>query len=377
MMRVRGQIATNAGFENYRAYRWQQFYRFDYTPDDAKRFHAAIERAVVPAATRLAEQRRLQMSLPTLRPWDMNVDPLGRPSLHPFETIDELEAKTTNIFRAVDPQFADYFQTMRAKNLLDLDSRMNKAPGGYSLTYNVRRIPFIFMNSAGTHDDVQTLLHEGGHAFHSFEAAPLPYLQQRQEATMPMEFAEVASMGMELLASPYLTTQHGGFYGEVQAARARVDHLASIIEFWPYMAMIDALQHWMYEHQDEAADLDACDSYWVELADRFQPHLDWSGLEQEKRTFWHRQLHVFQDPFYYIEYGMAQQGAVQIWANSLRDQAGAVAAYRKALTLGATATLPDLYTAAGARFAFDAETLGAAVELVERTIAELAPLAQQ
>jgi oligoendopeptidase F len=266
---------------------------------------------------------------------------------------------------------------MRAEHLLDLDSRKHKAPGGYSLCYNVIRRPFIFMNSTGTHDDVQTLLHEGGHAFNSFEMAPLPYLQQRQEEMMPMEFAEVASMGMELLASPYLTEQYGGFYTEAQAARARAENLAGVLTFWPYMAMIDSLQHWIYEHQDEAADIERCDDYWVTLVDRYWPHLDWSGLEQEKRTRWHSQGHVFQVPFYYIEYGMAQLGAVQLWANAIKDQAGAVAAYRHALSLGGTVSLPELYSAAGIRFAFDAETLQMAANLIERTLEELEPLARE
>lgn len=184
-------------------------------------------------------------------------------------------------------------------------------------------------------------------------------------------------MGMELLAAPYLTAEHGGFYTPQQAARARVEHLSSIIRFWPYMAMIDALQHWIYEHQEEAADMARCDDYWATLEDRFRPDFDWSGLEDVKRAFWHRQGHVFADPFYYIEYGIAQLGAVQLFGNARRDQAGAVAAYRRALALGATVTLPELYAAAGIRFTFDADTLREGVELLERTIAELEPLAAQ
>lgn len=377
MVGTRARIAANAGFDSYRSYRWQQMYRFDYTPDDTKRFHAAIEEVVVPAARRLNAKRREQLGVPALRPWDIDVDPTGREPLHPYATIGELETKTSNIFHAVDTELGGYFDIMRREGLLDLDSRKNKAPGGYSLSYTVTRRPFIFTNSVGTHDDVQTLLHEGGHAFHSFEVAPLPYLQQRSEQMTPIEFAEVASMGMELLAAPYLTTEHGGFYTPRQAARARVDTLRAIIIFWPYMAMIDALQHWIYEHQDEAADLARCDDYWATLEDRFRPDLDWSGLDVEKRTFWHRQGHVFADPLYYIEYGVAQLGAVQLFGNAQRDQAATVAAYRRALALGATVTLPELYAAAGIRFAFDTDTLRAGVELIERTIADLEPLAEQ
>ncbi len=313
----------------------------------------------------------------TLRQWDEYVDPLGRAALKPYTTIDELETKTSNVFRNVDPQFAEYFEIMRRENLLDLDVRKNKASGGYSLAYATTMRPFIFTNSTGSHDDVQTLLHEGGHSFNSFEMAHLPYLQQRQEQMLPAEFAEVASMAMELLGSRYLSEQYGGFYNEAQAARARVNHLQGIVTFWPYMAMIDLLQHWVYEHADEAADIERCDDYWVGLVDRYWPHLDWSGLEQEKRTSWHHQLHVFQDPLYYVEYGIAQLGAVQVWANQQRDPQGAVAAYRKALALGGAATLPEMYTTAGARFAFDAETLRAAVALLEASIAQLEPLAAQ
>ncbi|HKV84913.1 MAG TPA: M3 family oligoendopeptidase, partial [Ktedonobacterales bacterium] len=374
---LRHQIAANAGFDDYRAYRWRQLYRFDYTPDDAKRFHAAIEEVVIPAATRVNEQRRRALGVPTLRPWDLSVDPDSREPLHPYTTIDELNAKTSSVFHHTDPQFGAYFDTMRAEGLLDLDSRPNKASGGYSLSYNTIRRPFIFTNAVGAHDDVQTLLHEGGHSFHTFEMARLPYLQQRREEMMPMEFAEVASMGMELLASPYLTTQYGGFYTEAEAARARVDNLRDIIRFWPYMAMIDALQHWVYEHETTGGDdIEAVDDYWETLVDRFWPDQDWSGLDREKRTRWHRQDHVFTDPFYYIEYGMAQLGAVQVWGNALRDQAGAVAAYRRALALGGTVSLPELYATAGAKFAFDAETLRANIDLIERVIAELEPVAR-
>ncbi|MEO7003657.1 MAG: M3 family metallopeptidase, partial [Ktedonobacterales bacterium] len=218
--------------------------------------------------------------------------------------------------------------------------------------------------------------HEGGHAFHAFEMAPLPYLQLKQEQMLPMEYLEVPSTAMELLGSPYLTTQYGGFYTEAQAARARLDTLSGIITFWPYMAMVDALQHWVYEHPDESADLACCDDQWADLVDRYWPDLDWSGVEREKRGYWRQQSHIFTDPFYYIEYGMAQLGAVQIWANMLRDPQQAVSAYRRSLALGGAATLPELYAAAGARFAFDADTLRQAVDLLEATITELEPLAQ-
>ncbi len=375
MMAQRQRLAANAGLPSYREYRWRQLFRFDYTPDDAKRFQDAIAEVAVPAAQKLNERRRRRLGVETLRPWDLQVDTSGKPRLHPYTTMTELEERTSAVFTRVDPQFGAYFDTMRAEGLLDLESRANKAPGGYSLEYSVRRKPFIYMNAVGAQDDVETLLHEGGHAFHAFEAAHLPYLQQRQEQMLPMEFAEVASMGMELLATPYLTRAQGGYYTEAEAARARIGHLDSIVRFWPYMAMIDALQHWMYEHE-EGADLAACDDYWATLVDRFWPDQDWSGLDALKRTYWHRQGHVFDDPFYYIEYGVAQLGAAQVWANALKDQAGAVAAYRRALALGATAPLPELYAAAGARFSFEAETLRRAIDLMLETINQLEPIVE-
>lgn len=367
----RAQLARNSGLANYREYRWRQLYRFDYTPEDAKRFDDAIEQVVVPAAQRIHEQRRQRLGVETLRPWDMDVDPNNLPPLKPYETIEELESKTSAAFRHVSPRFQGYFETMRAEKLLDLEARKNKAAGGYSLAYTVTRRPFIFTNASGTHSDVETLLHEGGHAFHSFEMASLPYLQQRQEQMMPMEFAEVASMGMELLAFPFLTREYGSFYTPEEHARAYADHLRDLITFWPYMAMIDALQHWVYEHEDQSVDIEAVDAHWEMLADRFWPHLDWSGLEREKRAFWRRQGHPYSDPLYYIEYGVAQLGAIQVWARARRDRASAVEAYRHALSLGNTKTLPELFATAGARFSLTAETLKEAVDLVETVLAEL------
>ena len=215
---------------------------------------------------------------------------------------------------------------------------------------------------------MQTLFHESGHAFHSFEAFRLPYFHQMNA---PMEFSEVASMGMELLASPYLAEKSGGFFDEAGAARARAEHLESILLFWPYMAVVDAFQHWVYENPQNALDPARCDACWTELWQRFMPGVDWTGFEAVLETGWHNKLHIHCEPFYYIEYGLAQLGAVQVWRNSLEDPQAAVAAYRRALALGGTAPLPALFEAAGARLAFDAGTLGEAVRLLESTIAKL------
>ena len=368
-LRLRLQLAANAGFENdYRAYRWQQLLRFAYTPTDCTHFHQAIEKVVVPAATRIYERRRQRLGVDTLRPWDLEMDPFGRPPLRPFADIAELETTISAIFHRVDPQLGEYFDTMKQENLLDLENRKNKAPGAYCETFHMVHRPFIFLNAVGLHDDVQTMLHEGGHAFHVFEANHLPYHHQLD---VGMEFAEVASMSMELLAMPYLTTDEGGFYTTGDAARARAKYLEDMLLFWPYMAVVDAFQHWIYENAAAALDPAQCDAQWTTLWNRFMPGVDWSGLEQTMMTGWHRKLHIHQVPFYYVEYGLAQLGAVQVWRNALQDQAGAVADYRRALALGGSAPLPQLFQTAGAKFAFDAGTLKDTASLMEETIAAL------
>jgi oligoendopeptidase F len=367
-LQVRGRLAENAGLPDYRSYRWRQLLRFDYSPEDCFHFHQAIEAVVVPAALRVYEKRRDRLGLQALRPWDLLADPHGRPPLQPFETVADLEEKTADIFRRVDPQLGEYFETMRREDLLDLENRKGKAPGAYCDDFKATRRPFIFMNAVGVHDDVMTLLHEGGHAFHHFEMVPLPYYHQME---VPMEFNEVASMAMEMLGAPYLSAGEQGLYNRAEAARARIEHLETALLFWPYMAVVDAFQHWVYENLQAARDPANCDTKWDELWERFMPGVDWSGLEADRMTGWQRRLHIHEDPFYYVEYGLAQLGAFQVWGNALKDQAGAVAAYRKALSLGGTATLPQLYEAAGARFAFDAATLSSAVRLAEDTITAL------
>jgi oligoendopeptidase F len=370
-LNLRRQIAANAGYFSYRDFRWQQLLRFDYWPGDCKRFHRAIEEVVVPAATRVYERQRQHLGVETLRPWDLGRDYIyliSRPPLHPFQSIDELENKGSAIFHRVDPRLGDYFDTIRREKLLDLDNRKNKAPGAYCAGFPAMKRPFVFENAVGMHEDVETLLHESGHAFHVFETNHLPYAQQRE---VGMEMAEVASMSMELLASPYLLEREGGFYSIKDAARARVEHLEKLLLFWPYMAVVDGFQHWAYQNQDAATDPANCDAHWAELWQRFIPGVDWSGLEQEMVTGWHCKLHIFEEPFYYVEYGLAQLGAVQVWRNALQDQAGAVARYRQALALGGTRPLPQLYAAASARFAFDADILRMAVNLIEEKIAEL------
>ena len=374
-MDLRTRIAKNADKPSYREYTWVQKLRFDYSPEDCKSFAAAIEQVVVPAATHIYQKRKQALGLDSLRPWDL-VDgwysrptpAAGIPQLKPFSSIEELKSKTSAIFHRVDPVLGGYFDRMVAEGLTDLDNRKNKAPGAYCTSYTSIRMPFIFVNAVGTHDDVMTTLHESGHSFHVFETAKIPYIQQ---LAVPMEFAEVASMGMELLASPYLTKANGGFYSDAEAARARIEHLEGMILFWPFMAAVDSFQQWVYENPKEGADPAVCDKKWGELWDRFIPGVDYSGLEEVKVTGWHRKLHIHQVPFYYVEYGLAQLGAVQIFGNARTDQAQAVAAYRKALSLGSMVTLPELFAAAKAKFAFDAPTVKKAVDLMEGVVKEL------
>lgn len=366
LMALRKQIAANAGKANYRDYAWQQKLRFDYSPDDAKSFHRALEEAVIPAALRARERCRKRLGIETVRPWDTEVDPLGAEPIHPFKTSDELIRGTRLMFEKVHPDFGQYFQTMADEGLLDLESRKNKAPGGYCTSFDLIRRPFIFCNAVGTHEDVATLLHEGGHAFHVFETAGIELLHN---LNVTMEFGEVASMGMELLAAPFLTDS--GLYTEAEAARACIAHLESILTLWPYVAVVDAFQHWIYENHDRASDPIHCNEKWSEVYSRFMPGIDWSGMEQYKVVRWQRQSHIIQTPFYYIEYGLAQLGAAQVWANSKRDYQGAVRAYRRSLALGGMSTLPELFKAADAQFAFDAGTLKKSVDLIEHTIEEL------
>ncbi|MDO9546814.1 MAG: M3 family oligoendopeptidase [Pelolinea sp.] len=370
-VKLRERIAENAGFSNYRSYRWKELMRFDYIPEDCKAFHNTIEKTVVPAAQRMADRRKKKLGIDTLRYYDLFVDLSGKPPLKPFSNVYEMKDKASAIFHHVLPQFGEYFDQMDKEGLLDLDNRKNKAVGGYCTGFSFTKRPFIFANAVGIHDDIQTLLHEGGHAFHAFESFKLPFFQQYSESAIPIEFAEVASMAMEFLSSPYLSKEFGGFYSEADTARARVDHIEADIFFWPYMAIVDAFQHWVYENPEEGKDPQACDAVWTDLEKRFRPYIDWSGYEDVMMTGWHRKDHIHQSPFYYVEYGLALLGATQIWKNSLEDHQKAVGAYRQALSLGGTATLPKLFETAGARFTFDAQTLQDAVGLMEYTLLTL------
>ncbi len=370
-LELRQQIAKNAGFANYRDYVFEDKYRYDYTPEDCFRFHDAVEQTFVPAVAKRHEVRKEQMGLETLRPWDLTSDPQGRPPLKPYDDIDDMTATAQRIFAKVDPVLGEQFGTMREEGLLDLDSRKGKRPGGFCTSFPHRKRPFIFMNSSGVGSDVRTLLHEAGHAFHGFATLEhLPFLHQRRYGS---EMAEVASMAMELLASPYLRKADGGYFEDADYARSRTEHLEGIISLLTWVATVDAFQHWLYT--DEAAKgRDARDAKWQEIWARFDPNTDWSGLEQQRVARWYKQLHIFLYPFYYIEYAIAQLGALQVWRNALGDQAKAVKDYRAALALGGSKPLPELYGTAGARLMFDAEGMAELVALIERELAGLETL---
>lgn len=373
---LRQEMAANAGFTDsatgrpdYRALRWQQMLRLDYTPDDCRQFGQAIEEVVVPAATRLYHRYQKRLGSLSVRPWDLDNDliPLNIPPLPPYGSLEDLPAKAEATFTRVDTQFGEYFAQMRRLNLLDLNNHKGKAPGAYCTAFPASGQAFVFMNAIGLSSDVRTILHESGHAFHNYERLRLPYAQQRAPG---LEFSEVASMSMELLASPHLDAP-GSFYTTAEARRFRRAHLEQILTFWPYMAVVDAFQHWVYTHPDQGASPVHCDAKWLELWWRYLPGVDWSGLEEAAMTGWQRKQHIHRYPFYYVEYGLAQLGAVQVWRNALTDPAAALGQYRHALGLGGMVSLPALYSAAGARLAFDVNTLAEAVALVEETILNL------
>jgi oligoendopeptidase F len=359
MVGLRDKVAHNAGCRDYREYAFRALERFDYTPADCLAFHEAIEKVCVPAVQQLATERKRKLGLQALRPWDMAVDPDNRPPLRPFRTDEELAAGCSTIFRQVAPDLGKVFDALRAREVLDLGSRKGKAPGGYQATFAERRLPFIFMNAVGTETDVRTLLHEGGHAFHTWACRHEPLLPYR---SAPIEFAEVASMGMECLALPY--TRH--FFGD-ETGRATRRFFEKIVVFFPYMASIDAFQHFVYTHAD--AGIDAWKDYWQTLTRRFASEVDMTGLEPHDRQSWQKKLHVYEVPFYYVEYGIAQLGALQVWRNSLADYVQAVAQYRCGLALGGARPLPELFAAAGCKFDFSEGTLRPLVDAVMQAIA--------
>lgn len=362
LLDLRQRIARNAGFANYRDYAFKSRCRFDYTPEDCVEFHRAIEAEIMPLVRELHAARSNQLKVAPLRPWDMAVDPLGIPPLRPFQGVAELVEKTQAIFDKLDPRLADGFRVLGEHRLLDLDNRKGKAPGGYQSTLAESRLPFIFMNAVGVQRDVETLLHEAGHAFHTLAAKEEPIYAYRHA---PIEFCEVASMGMELLGNEHIET----FYDADGARRARRDHLEGIVKVFPWIATVDAFQHWVYTHPGHS--VAERDGAWTSLMGRFGGDVDWTGLETFRAKAWHRQLHIFLYPFYYVEYGIAQLGALQVWANARADRSKALGQYLDGLALGGSRPLPELFETAGCRFDFSAATLRPLVALLRAELAKL------
>jgi oligoendopeptidase F len=362
LIQLRTRIARNAGFKNYRDYAFRQKCRFDYTPENCLQFHDAVEKEVVPAVRKIQNQRQRQLKLKKLRPWDLAVDPQNRAPLKPFTEVGEMVARAQKIFNHLDAELAAGFQQMQDLKLLDLDNRKGKAPGGYQQNLSEARVPFIFMNAIGLQRDVETILHEAGHAFHAQAACDEDLYPYR---SAPIEFCEVASMSMELLGSEFF----GEFYPDAEANRARKTHLEGIIGFFPWMATVDAFQHWIYTHPGHTrAERKAA---YLQLMDRFGGDVDWTGHEEARAYSWHRQLHIFIHPFYYVEYGIAQLGALQVWANSRRDKVKALGDYKKALALGGSRPLPELFAAAGCKFQFDAATIKPLIQLAGNELRKL------
>lgn len=361
-LELRQRIAINTGFDNYRDYAFRKMGRFDYTPADCERFHEAVETEVLPAVRELQAERLRFLEVETLRPWDLAVDPLHRPPLRPFEEVGRMVGQTQRIFDRLDGELAEGFREMQSLSLLDLANRKGKAPGGYQSTLAEARLPFIFMNAVGLQRDVETILHEAGHAFHALATRPEDLHAYRNA---PIEFCEVASMSMELLGNEFLEE----FYPPAEAGRARRTHLENILSIFTWIATVDAFQHWIYTHAGhKRAERTAA---WVQVMKRFGGDVDWSGYEPARANLWHRQLHIFIHPFYYIEYGIAQLGALQVWANSKRDKAMALRNYKDALAIGGARPLPELFAASGSQFEFSRKTVAPLVKLVREELAKL------
>ncbi|HBO98155.1 MAG TPA: M3 family oligoendopeptidase [Candidatus Omnitrophica bacterium] len=358
LISLRVRIAENAGFSNFCDYKFRALHRFDYTPQDCKQYHASIEKFIVPLWQKVLERRREQMKLKKLRPWDTTVDSLGRPPLRPFTKVNELTDGCVKIFNRLDSVLGRQFTEMVSAGLLDLESRKGKAPGGYQSTLDEARKPFIFMNAVGVDDDLRTLLHEAGHAFHALACADDSLLDYRHG---PMEFNEVASMGMELLADPQINV----FYKPQDEQRSRNEHWEGIISTLVWVAVIDAFQHWIYEHPaHNGAERKAA---WLAIHERFGGNfIDWEDLDEEHAFLWHRQLHIFEVPFYYIEYGIAQLGALQLWSNARKHPQTALANYKKALAIGGSRPLPELFETAGIKFDFSTKTIAPLVEVMKQ-----------
>jgi len=362
MLKLRHEIAVNAGFPNYRDYKHTEKGRFSYSPDDLFKFHDAVEKVVVPFMTGLNQKRKKALKLDNLRPWDMAVDLDGR-KLKPFDTTEEFIHKSLKVLNQVNPEYARQLEMMNNSGMLDLENRKGKAPGGYNSAINNVASSFIFMNHVKLHNDVVTLLHESGHAMHSAAIAPIKIYQYLDT---PSEVAELASMTMEMLTMDYW----GEFYPDnTDLKKAKRDQLEGTLSFLPWCMIVDAFQQWVYLHPEQSPEERS--AAYLDLHKRFMPDVDWSGLEDYRKLGWLLQLHIFEVPFYYIEYGMSQLGALSIYMNYRRNPAQALQQYQNFLELGYSKPVKDIYETAGIRFDFSEARIRELVDFVSQELAAL------
>jgi oligoendopeptidase F len=342
---LRHRVAVNAGFKNFRDFMFKSLGRFDYTPQDCFNFHEAIQHEVVPIQDTFSKDRKEALKVDALRPWDKAVDPEGREALKPFTNGKELTEKTIEVFRRLDPFLGQCLIIMKEMGHLDLESRKGKAPGGYNYPLSEIGVPFIFMNATSTLRDMVTIMHEGGHAIHNFLTRDL---ELNDFKSTPSEVAELASMSMELISMDHWDVF---FTDQAELKRAKREHLEDLIETLPWVATIDRYQHWLYEnptHSEEERK-----ENWNKIFDQFADTVtDWSGLQKAKDYLWQKQLHLYEVPFYYIEYGMAQLGAIAVWRNFRQNPAKGLQGYQNALKLGYMKSIPEIYKAANIKFDF-------------------------
>ena len=362
MIELRQQVAENAGYENYRDYIFDAKHRFDYTPADCEAFQDAVEAICVPLMRDVDDQRKRDLKLDSLRMWDLGHDVHGREPLKPFTEVEEMVAGTSRMFHRLSPELGKFFDSLRDGTSLDLDSRKGKAPGGYQLQRDHSRKPFIFMNATGLQRDLETMVHEAGHAFHSIYADDLPLVDYR---SAPLEFCEVAAMSMELLTHDFLDE----FYTKEDAKRAVREHLEGIVSILAWIATIDAFQHWIYTNPSHSRT--ERHEKWLELGNRFGSILDWSGFEDWRKVSWQKQLHLFSYPFYYIEYGIAQLGALQIWLQYRENPEHALKNYATAMRLGGSRPLPDLFEAGEMEFDLGRTTVQGLIDAVRDELSKL------
>lgn len=364
LIQLRHQVAVNAGFENFRDYMFKSLGRFDYTPQDCAKFHEAIAHEVVPLLNQFAKERKDSLKVASLRPWDKAVDPEGREALKPFTNGRELTDKTIQVFQKLDAYLGQCVTIMKSMGHLDLESRIGKAPGGYNYPLAEIGVPFIFMNATSTLRDMVTIMHEGGHAIHNFLTRDL---ELNDFKSTPSEVAELASMSMELISMDHWNIF---FTDDADLKRAKREHLEDIIETLPWVATIDKFQHWIYENPQHT--ISERKQQWNKIFDEFSDTLtDWSGLQDAKDYLWQKQLHLYEVPFYYIEYGMAQLGAIAVWRNFRKDPRKGLAGYQNALKLGYLRTIPEIYQAADIRFDFSRGYIQELVDFVRKELKEI------